>query len=133
MVSIVRFDHVAVPIERVDAMADFYRRLGFRVEDHAPQYISVHFGANKINMHAPALWQSGEFDLRGPSAQPGCGDFCFVWEGGLESIQAKLAELEIAIVRGPVELTGGAGPGTSVYVRDPDQNLLEFIVYEGGE
>ncbi len=129
------FDHVAIPIEQVDAMLAFYAALGFRVEDHGPRYYSVHFGSaetggrNKINMHAPGLWKSGEFDLRGPTATPGCGDFCFVWEGTVASIEATLAGLSVPIVRGPVRLTGAAGEGTSVYVRDPDGNLLEFIVY----
>ncbi len=127
--SVRGFDHVAIPIERVEAMLAFYAALGFRVEDHGPRYYSVHFGENKINMHAPALWKSGEFDLRGPTATPGCGDFCFVWEGTVASIEAKLAGLSVPIVQGPVRLTGGAGEGTSVYVRDPDGNLLEFIVY----
>ena len=131
--TVSRFDHVAVPIERVDALAAFYRSLGFRVEEHPPRYMSVHFGPNKINMHMPELWRSGEFDLRGPTAEPGCGDFCFVWDGSVASIQATLAELEIPLVHGPVELPGGAGPGTSVYVRDPDGNLLEFIVYAGNQ
>ena len=127
--SVHGFDHVAIPIERVDAMLAFYAALGFRVEDHGPRYYSVHFGRNKINMHAPALWQSGEFDLRGPTATPGCGDFCFVWDGTVASIEAKLAGLSVPVVCGPVRLTGGAGEGTSVYTRDPDGNLLEFIVY----
>jgi catechol 2,3-dioxygenase-like lactoylglutathione lyase family enzyme len=133
--SVRRFDHVAIPIERVDEMLAFYAALGFRVEDHGPRYYSVHFGseetggANKINMHAPALWKPGDFTLRGPTATPGCGDFCFVWEGTVASIEAKLAELSIPVVVGPVPMTGGAGEGTSVYARDPDGNLLEFIVY----
>ena len=133
--SVRGFDHVAIPIERVDEMLAFYAALGFRVEDHGPRYYSVHFGSdktggqNKINMHGPALWKSGEFDLRGPSATPGCGDFCFVWEGTVASIEAKLAALSVPIVRGPVRLTGAAGEGVSVYTRDPDANLLEFIVY----
>ena len=142
--SVRGFDHVAIPIERVDAMLAFYADLGFRVEDHGPLYYSVHFGSdetsgsdksggpNKINMHGPALWKPGEFDLRGPSARPGCGDFCFVWDGTVASIEAKLAALSVPIVHGPVRLTGGAGEGTSVYVRDPDANLLEFIVYDEG-
>lgn len=130
--TVARFDHVAIPIERVGEMLAFYASLGFRVEDHGPVYYSVHFGKNKINMHGPQLWKSGEFDLRGRKAEPGCGDFCFVWEGTVAGIQAKLAELEIPIEKGPVSLTGGAGEGTSVYVRDPDANLLEFIVYESG-
>ena len=132
------FDHVAIPIERVDEMLAFYAALGFRVEDHGPRYYSVHFGSdktggqNKINMHGPALWKSREFDLRGPSATPGCGDFCFVWEGTVASIEAKLAALSVPIVHGPVRLTGAAGEGVSVYTRDPDANLLEFIVYGEG-
>jgi catechol 2,3-dioxygenase-like lactoylglutathione lyase family enzyme len=131
--AIQRFDHVAMPIERVEEMMAFYASLGFRVEDHAPSHYSVHFGGNKINMHAPELWRSGDFTLRGPTATPGCGDFCFVWQGTVPGLEAELSELSIPIETGPVSRAGGAGPGTSVYVRDPDENLLEFIVYEGGE
>lgn len=127
--SISGFDHVAIPIERVDEMLGFYAKLGFRVQDHAPFY-SVHFGHNKINLHGPAIWQSETFSLRGPTAKPGCGDFCFVWRGTVTSIVDKLAELSISIIEGPVARAGGAATGTSVYIRDPDENLLEFIVYD---
>ena len=72
-------------------------------------------------------------DLRAPKSQPGCGDFCFIWSDTLQKLQKFLSDLNIPVELGPVTRTGGraAGtvPGQSVYIRDPDSNLLEFIVY----
>ena len=133
------FDHVAIPTAQPKAMMDFYRALGFGVPDYEQwltqrrPLFSVQFGNNKINMHVPELWQKESFTLRGPNARPGCGDFCFVWSGGLELLQQTLQQAGASVEEGPVErLGGGAGghaKGTSIYTRDPDQNLLEFIVY----
>ena len=129
--SIAAFDHAAIPIADVQAMLGFYGRLGFTVREVQPGlFYSAYFGANKINFHAPKAWQSERFTLRGPTAQPGCGDFCFVWAGTVDELTAKLADLDIAVIEGPVRREGGrAEDGTSTYVRDPDGNLLEFIVY----
>ena len=127
------FDHVAIPIENVKEMLSFYGKLGFTVNDSIPAVYSVHFGDNKINFHDPELWQSKSFGLRGPTAQPGCGDFCFVWNGSEASLIEHLNKLSVKIIEGPVKRTGGHNhgrdTGTSVYIRDPDKNLLEFIVY----
>ena len=128
------FDHVAAPMEKVEAMVEFYTNLGcFVLEQSSGRIYAVIFGDNKINFHAPALWQSGQFDLRGPTALPGCGDFCFVWRGTQESLLEALNKAGAEIIEGPVERTGGMNGGstrgTSVYVRDPDANLLEFINY----
>jgi len=126
------FDHVAIPIQNVDEMLSFYRALGFGVQDNGRRY-SVHFGDNKINFHRPEIWQSGGVTLRGPTAVPGCGDFCFVWDGTVESLRTMLAQAGAKIIEGPIERmggqSGGDAKGTSHYVRDPDSNLLEFIVY----
>lgn len=137
--SVIAFDHVAIPTARPEEMLRFYRALGFTApapEDwrstNVPSF-SIQFGENKINVHAPALWQNAAFKLRGPTAQPGCGDFCFVWSGSLTELQEQLRQAGAAIEEGPVERTGarnaGRAKGTSVYTRDPDNNLLEFIVY----
>lgn len=137
--GVLGFDHVAIPTAKPEEMMRFYRLLGFVVPSYEqwraqeqPAF-SVQFGDNKINMHAPALWQNPAFTLRGPAAQPGCGDFCFVWSGTLEELKAMLRQARAAIEEGPVERVGGRdggrARGTSVYVRDPDGNLLEFIVY----
>ena len=129
-------DHVALPTSRPEEMIEFYGRLGFVVpevgdwrESKAP-FFSVFFGSQKINFHAPALWKNSDFKLRGPSSAPGCGDLCFVWEGGSSSLQSLLEASGLSTVAGPVELHGARGKGTSVYIRDPDENLLEFIIYD---
>lgn len=132
---IVGFDHVALPTRRPEEMIAFYGSLGFSVPDPAEwrrsgmPFFAATLGSQKINFHAPALWESETFDLRGPSATPGCGDLCFVWEGGAEALEQLLDVAGATIVAGPVELQGARGEGTSTYIRDPDQNLLEFIVY----
>lgn len=126
------FDHVAIPIENTEAMLAFYRALGFGVSERGNAY-SVHFGDQKVNFHTPERWRSGRFTLRGPTAVPGCGDFCFVWEGSAESLKAMLEKAGARIIEGPIERkggrNGGRATGTSTYVRDPDSNLLEFMIY----
>src|SRR5271165_5822943 len=83
------FDHVALPMQNTDAMLAFYRGLGFDVNE-GPQACSVYIGDQMINFHRPALWQRESFTLRAPAAKPPCGDLCFVWEGGPESLKAML-------------------------------------------
>ncbi|MEM7078625.1 MAG: VOC family protein [Pseudomonadota bacterium] len=127
-------DHVAVPTRNLSAMLAFYRGLGARIDEtHAPHLYAAYFGAQKINLHAPHLWESGRFELRGPSALPGCGDFCFVWSGDAAALEERLAQLGAAIIEGPVQRDGGRGGdlGMSTYVRDPDGNLVELIIYDG--
>lgn len=128
------FDHVAIPIGKVEAMIAFYTGLGCKVtDDFDKRLYSVHFGDNKINFHTPEIWQSGKFTLRGPTAQPGCGDFCFVWGDTAAALHHLLEVLEAEIEEGPVERIGGRNngldSGSSVYIRDPDSNLLEFMIY----
>lgn len=126
------FDHVAVPMQNTERMVQFYRSLGMRVQE-GERICSVHFGDHKINFHRPGLWQDKEFTLRAPAAQPPCGDFCFVWEGTEAALEDTLARVQAEIVVGPVPRRGGrdggTADGTSRYTRDPDGNLLEFIIY----
>jgi catechol 2,3-dioxygenase-like lactoylglutathione lyase family enzyme len=127
-------DHIALPIEKVDEMLSFYKKLGFEISDRfAPDFYSAGFGDNKINFHAPHIWKQ-EKVLRGPTAVPGCGDICFVWEGAEDDLMSLLNNLGADIVDGPVKRAGGRNAGRAVgisrYVRDPDSNLLEFILYQ---
>ena len=123
------FDHVALPMQNVDAMLKFYRALGFDINEGA-QVCSVHFGTHMINFHRPSLWQNATFTLRAPAAKPPCGDLCFVWDGSADALKAMLAKVPAPIETGPVSRQGGRrATGSSVYVRDPDSNLLEFIIY----
>ena len=103
--SIRSFDHVAIPIQNTDAMLSFYRALGFGVQERGQSY-SVFFGDNKINFHSPDKWHSPEFTLRGPTAVPGCGDFCFVWDGSVESLKTTLDQAGAKIIEGPIQRHG---------------------------
>jgi catechol 2,3-dioxygenase-like lactoylglutathione lyase family enzyme len=123
------FDHVALPMQNTEAMLGFYRGLGFDVNE-GPQACSVYIGEQMINFHRPALWQRESFTLRAPAAKPPCGDLCFVWDGTPEQLRALLDRAGAKIVEGPVARQGGRRKAaSSVYVRDPDGNLLEFMIY----
>jgi catechol 2,3-dioxygenase-like lactoylglutathione lyase family enzyme len=121
-------DHVSLPMQDTDAMITFYRGLGFGIEEQKA-IVSVYAGEQMINFHRPELWPRAGFTLRAPRAVPPCGDLCFVWNGSAESLHEQLAGIEIE--EGPVARRGGRrADATSVYVRDPDGNLLEFMIYE---
>jgi len=137
---VLRFDHVALPAADPESLLAFYRALGFPIlyedEWRAGNGVpAIGVGPEqKINVHPPALWQNPEFTLRGPTAEPGSADLCFVWNGSVEEIRSLIEKAGADLERGPVPMRGGAaggeGRGTSVYTRDPEQNLVEFIVYE---
>jgi catechol 2,3-dioxygenase-like lactoylglutathione lyase family enzyme len=127
--SVRGFDHVALPMQNTDAMLAFYRGLGFQVVEN-PTACSVYFGDNMINFHRPATWQRESFTLRAPAAKPPCGDLCFVWDGTADSLKAMLDRAGARIIEGPVGRQGGRKKAaSSIYVRDPDGNLLEFMIY----
>jgi catechol 2,3-dioxygenase-like lactoylglutathione lyase family enzyme len=127
--SVRGFDHVALPMQNTDAMLAFYRGLGFQVVENQTA-CSVYFGDNMINFHRPATWQRESFTLRAPAARPPCGDLCFVWDGTADSLKAMLDRAGAKIIEGPVGRQGGRKKAaSSLYVRDPDGNLLEFMIY----
>jgi catechol 2,3-dioxygenase-like lactoylglutathione lyase family enzyme len=136
------FDHVSLPTADAGRLVDFYAALGFRV-DGAREWrngtklvVSLVFESTKLHLHTETMLEHrGEpWFLRAPAAEPGCGDLCLVWEGGIDTLLDLLAEQSIPVLEGPVPRVGGRDFGTStgvsVYVRDPDENLLEFISYD---
>lgn len=126
------FDHVSLPMQDTGAMVTFYRSLGFDVAEQ-DAIVSVYVGTQMINFHRPELWPREGFTLRAPAAFPPCGDLCFVWEGGGDALHRRLAGAGAEIIEGPVARQGGRrASATSVYVRDPDGNLLEFMIYGAG-
>ena len=123
------FDHVAVPMQDTDAMVAFYRRLGFQMTENE-NAVSVYIGTQMINFHRPTRWQDSAFTLRAPAAKPPCGDFCFVWDGTAPALKTWLQNAGVKIEIGPVDRAGGRRKtGSSTYIRDPDGNLLEFMIY----
>jgi catechol 2,3-dioxygenase-like lactoylglutathione lyase family enzyme len=131
--GVVGFDHVSLPMQHTDAMLAFYRSLGFDVVEQKG-VVSVHAGAQMINFHRPELWPRDGFTLRAPAAVPPCGDLCFVWGGSADALRARLDGAGARIEEGPVTRQGARRvDATSVYVRDPDGNLLEFMIYGAAE
>ncbi len=134
------FDHVAMPTADTEACIAFYKKIGFVIlyEDEwragKSRNVAIQVDEHvKINIHPPELWQDPKFTLRGAPAVPGCGDLCFYYEGTVVEAEAMLRAAGCEITFGPVEQRGGADAGmrrgTSVYTRDPDGNLLEFMTY----
>jgi catechol 2,3-dioxygenase-like lactoylglutathione lyase family enzyme len=122
------FDHVSLPMGNPEAMIEFYRALGLEVTG-GQMGARVYVGNQMISFHGPEAWQKMSF-LRAPAAVPPCGDLCFVWEGSTEVLLALLERVGAHVEDGPVERDGGRKTvGTSVYTRDPDGNLLEFMSY----
>jgi catechol 2,3-dioxygenase-like lactoylglutathione lyase family enzyme len=123
------FDHVALPMQNTEAMLAFYRGLGLQVSENATA-CSIYLGGQMINFHRPATWQRETFTLRAPAAKPPCGDLCFVWDGTAESLKAMLDRGGAKVIEGPVARKGGRQTAaSSVYIREPDGNLLEFMIY----
>ena len=140
-VPVTGFDHAAIPTANAVRLLEFYRGLGFGIDGEEAlraggSFFAITFGDNKINVHGEGMVEKrGEpWYLRGPTAEPGCGDFCFVWNDGIDALLGLLAANGVEPIEGPVPRKGGrtAGtePGVSVYTRDPDDNLLEFISYD---
>src|ERR1051325_615977 len=123
------YDHVALPMLNTDAMVAFYKKLGFDVREN-PNAVSVYAGRQMINFHRPTRWQDNQFTLRAPAARPPCGDLCFVWDGTPAQLKAWIDASGTRVEEGPVPRPGGRqAQGTSTYFRDPDGNLLEFMIY----
>ncbi len=130
------FDHVALPTADADRFIEFYKKLGFAIIDEdewrrgEARIFAIQIGGSKINVHPQGL----NANLRGVTATPGCGDLCFVWDGAVDEVLKMLSDAGVEVIQGPVPRKGGRdggqGVGTSVYVWDPDRNLLEFMVYE---
>jgi catechol 2,3-dioxygenase-like lactoylglutathione lyase family enzyme len=124
-----RVDHIVLTTRDKDACIRFYTGvLGMKLEKFrtpTEERLALKFGAQKINLHE---W-GREFIPRAHVAVPGSLDLCFIAAVSLEEVMARLKKNNIAVLEGPVAKTGAQGPIRSVYVRDPDLNLVEISVY----
>ena len=115
-------------MQNTPEMLAFYRGLGFQLRE-TETAVSVYIGDQMINFHRPGHWNDATFTLRAPAAKPPCGDLCFVWEGTPESLKSMLDRAGATVFLGPIGRQGGRmKTASSVYVRDPDGNLLEFMI-----
>ncbi len=123
MITIDYLDHLVLTVASLEATTAFYRDvLGMRVETFDDGRTALVFGGEKINLHEAGH----EFEPRAARPTPGSADLCFVASTPLEAVIVHLEALGVEIVDGPVRRTGASGPILSVYVRDPDLNLIEI-------
>ena len=122
-------DHIVLTTRDKDACIRFYSEvLGMKLETFrtpTEERLALKFGTQKINLHE---WGK-EFTPRAHVAVPGSLDLCFISSIPLDQVMARLKQHNIPILAGPVAKTGAQGPIRSVYVRDPDLNLVEISVY----
>ena len=120
-----RLDHLVLTVRDVAASVAFYTGLGMEHTTFGAGRTALTFCRSKINLHDAA--QPIRPHARHPT--PGSVDLCLVVDGPLDDVVAHLGRLGVPIEEGPVDRTGATGPIRSVYVRDPDANLVELSVY----
>ena len=118
-----QLDHLVLTVANIDTSIEFYTRvLGMEVMCFGDDRKALKFGEQKINLH-----QAGkEFEPKALNPTKGSADLCFLLDINLDEMCDHLDQLGVAIVQGPIERTGATGPILSVYIRDPDGNLLEL-------
>jgi catechol 2,3-dioxygenase-like lactoylglutathione lyase family enzyme len=126
-VRVESLDHLVLTVADIEATVAFYvRALGMEAVSFGDGRRALAFGRQKINLH-----QAGrEFEPKAAHPLPGSGDLCFITAGPIDAVVEHLGARGVPVEEGPVERTGARGPMTSVYLRDPDGNLLEIATYE---
>jgi catechol 2,3-dioxygenase-like lactoylglutathione lyase family enzyme len=115
-------DHIVLTVADPEATVAFYERLGMRRETFGEGRLALRFGEQKINLHTAGA----EFEPHAARPVPGSEDFCLLVDGPLEGVERDLRAAGIEIELGPIERTGATCLLRSVYVRDPDGNLVEL-------
>lgn len=116
-------DHLVLTVSDLQVSIDFYCGvLGMELIEFSQGRKALKFGAQKINLH---LYQH-EYTPHADLPTPGSADLCFIIEDKITHIQKQLSEKDINIIEGPVNRSGANGHLISIYLRDPDNNLIEL-------
>ena len=122
-----RLDHFVLTVRDIDVTIGFYQTvLGMEPVTFGAGRRALTFGQSKINLHpanAPIVPHASH-------PVPGSSDLCFITPDSIVSVRDHLRKCGVAIENGPVPRTGALGPMTSVYLRDPDGNLIEISTYQ---
>ncbi|WP_454256624.1 VOC family protein [Pseudomonas sp. Marseille-Q8238] len=118
-----RLDHLVLTVANIEVTCDFYSHvLGMRAISFGEGRTALSFGQQKINLHP----HGAEFEPKAAHPVPGSADLCFIVSTPLEQVIEHLDACGVAIEQGPIARTGATGPLISVYIRDPDRNLIEL-------
>ena len=127
MIKIDSIDHLVLTVTSIKNTCDFYCDiLGLERETFGEDRIALKFGEKKFNLHPVG----SDINPKAKSPMPGSMDLCLITTTPIADVISHLGNHQINIETGPVARTGAKGPITSVYVRDPDCNLVELSVYD---
>jgi catechol 2,3-dioxygenase-like lactoylglutathione lyase family enzyme len=116
-------DHLVLTVQHIEATCAFYQQvLGMQVIHFGSGRTALQFGEQKLNLHEAGK----EFEPKAFRPTPGSADLCFLTSLPLEQVISHIQACGVTIVEGPVNRTGAMGPLRSLYIRDPDGNLLEI-------
>ena len=132
--AIAAIDHWVLVVKDLEATFAFYRKLGLdagwqeRPGGRGKRPIIRISETQKLN-----LYVIDRYEIESPTFAPGyalgSADFCLRWEGTVQEAQDFLKQAGVTVLQEPAARSGALGPGTSLYVRDPDDNLIELITY----
>jgi len=126
MVRVASLDHLVLTVQDIPRAIKFYVEvLGMQEVTFGNNRKALAYGQQKINLHK----FGEEFEPKAFAPLPGSADLCFVIDGALEEFIGHLHDNNIEILQGPLARTGALGAINSVYIRDPDQNLIELSTY----
>jgi catechol 2,3-dioxygenase-like lactoylglutathione lyase family enzyme len=121
-VTIRSLDHLVLTVGDVEATVAFYERIGMRLERFDGDRLGLRFGQQRIHLHRAGA----EIEPHAQRPQPGSADLCFLVDAALDDVERELRQAGVAIELGPVDRSGAIGPMRSLYLRDPDGNLVEL-------
>lgn len=118
-----QLDHLVMTVRDLARTRDFYVEvLGMQCITFGAGRLALQFGSQKINLHLVGH----EFEPKAALPQPGSLDLCLLTNTPLDTVIDELQQHQVVIIEGPVARTGARGPILSVYIRDPDGNLIEI-------
>lgn len=118
-------DHLVLTVRDLDATLVFYRdALGMEARrfGNRGERVALHFGSQKINLHEAGK----EFEPKADRPTPGSGDLCLLTDEPVEGLKANLEASGQTVIDGPVQRNGATARLVSIYLRDPDGNLIEI-------
>jgi len=116
-------DHLVLTVKNIDQSCEFYISvLGMKKIVFGEGRVALKFGQQKINLHE----YGREFEPKAVKPTPGSADLCFITESKIEDVIQHMESKSVEIIEGPVERTGANTKLLSIYVRDPDENLIEI-------
>jgi len=127
MIEIEQLDHLVLTVRDIDVSCEFYTQvLGMQRIHFGAGRTALKFGRQKINLH---LYRQ-EFPPCAATPTPGSADLCFITRTPLDEVARHIQSCDVPIEEGPIRRSGANGPILSLYVRDPDGNLLEIANQE---